>query len=107
MEEEYCQTTGRKVRIICKKSKSRAIEGNLKASGEGEEGHDQSKLLSIEEEEEIEKFRSCKVTAEDDEIRVIMFQICMGLVGGIAFWQVQSRKKITMTQYDQRKQRFT
>ena len=77
LNEEYCRSTGRKLKIKC-----------------------------IDGENEFTDFRPCLATAEEDQIRVIVFQLLMGLLGGIAFLGVQARKKMNMTQFDYRKMRF-
>lgn len=53
--------------------------------------------------QEIDDYRSCASTAEDDQLRVIFFQIFMAVLGGLAFCVVQGRKHMTM--YDTRKQK--
>jgi hypothetical protein len=72
--QNYCRETGRKMRTIC-------TTGG----------------------KEVDDYRSCAATAEDDQLRVILFQIIMAIFGGVAFYIVQGRKQMTM--YDDRKQR--
>lgn len=77
MENEYCKETGRRIRIKCKEGK-----------------------------EEFDDFKSCLRTADDDQIQVIVFQVIMGLIGGLAYWGVQARKKNTLSLFDHRKLRY-
>lgn len=73
---EQCRATGRIVRIKCKG-----------------------------EEEEFDDYKSCQLTAEDEQIRVVIFQVVMAVIGGISYWAVQTRKKHTMSLFDYRKLR--
>lgn len=73
---DYCKPTGRMIRIIC---------------NDGEH--------------QYEEFRACPLTAEDEQIRVIIFQVAMCLIGGLAYWAAQRRKISTMTLFDSRKLR--
>ena len=73
---DYCKETGRMIRILC---------------NDGEK--------------QYEEFRSCPLSAEDDQIRVVIFQIAMGLIGALAYWAAQKRKISTMTLFDSRKLR--
>ena len=75
-DTDYCRETGKRVKIHCKDSES-----------------------------EFDDFKSCSTTAEDDQINVIIFQIVMAIIGGLAYWGVQSRKKYNMTLFDHRKLR--
>ena len=77
LDSDYCRETGRRIRIRCKDSK-----------------------------EEFDDFKSCSKTADDDQIQVILFQVVMGLIGGLAYWGVQKRKKNTMSLFDHRKLRY-
>ena len=77
MFNDYCKETGRMIRILCN------------------DGEKQS-----------EEFRSCPLSAEDDQVRVIVFQLAMGLIGGLAYWAAQKRKISTMTLFDSRKLRY-
>jgi hypothetical protein len=77
LDLEYCKKTARKVKIKCEKSES-----------------------------ENDDYDTCLLTAEDDQIRVILFQIAMGVIGGLAFWGVKLRKQTSMTKYDYRKLRY-
>ena len=52
---------------------------------------------------EVDDYRSCATTAEDDQLRVVVFQVLMALLGSLAYFVVQGRKHLTM--YDTRKQR--
>jgi hypothetical protein len=74
---DYCKVTGRVVSMICN-------DGN----------------------NQYEEFRPCERTAEDEQIRVVVFQVVMGVVGGVAYWLAQKRKVNTMTLFDSRKQRY-
>lgn len=75
-DTEPCRDTGRRVKIRCKDG-----------------------------ENEIEDYKSCSLTAEDDQLRVILFQIIMAFIGGLAYYGVQSRKRFSMTLFDHRKLR--
>lgn len=74
VRNEYCKDTSRRIRIHCKDNQS-----------------------------EFDDFKSCDRTAEDEQLRVIIFQVTMAVCGGLAYWAVQARKKNTMTQFDHRK----
>ncbi len=50
-------------------------------------------------------YESCDRTGQDEQLRVIIFQVLMGLIGGLAYWGVQVRKKNTMSLFDYRKLR--
>mmetsp|Transcript_5487 Transcript_5487/g.4940 ORF Transcript_5487/g.4940 Transcript_5487/m.4940 type:complete len:134 (+) Transcript_5487:87-488(+) len=76
IKEDYCKKTGKKLQIFCK-------------------GYDT----------ELDDFRSCNVTASDDQFRVLVFQVIMAIIGGLAYWGVQSRKPQHMSKFDYRKQR--
>ena len=76
--EEYCKETGRKISIECK--------------------------FGRESTEIIADFKSCTVSAEDDQLRVIIFQVVIGVIGAGAFYVVQKRKHMTM--YDSRTRRY-
>ena len=52
---------------------------------------------------EIDDYRACVSTAEDDQLRVIVFQVMMAVFGSLAYFIVQGRKHMTM--YDTRRQR--
>jgi hypothetical protein len=73
---EYCKSTGKKERIECRK-----------------DGTDYG------------DYRSCEKTSEDDQFEVVVFQVLMAIVGGLAYWGVQNRKKNAMTLFDFRKLR--
>lgn len=75
--KDYCKYTGRIIKIIC---------------NDGET--------------QYEEIRSCPLTAEDEQIRVIFFQVAMGLIGGLSFWGVQRRKLYSMSLFDSRKIRY-
>jgi len=74
MDEEYCKDTGRKMKVLCKGFGSK-----------------------------VDDFRSCQYTAEDDQLRVILFQALMGVIGGAAFYGVQIRKQSSLSRFDERK----
>lgn len=76
MSLDYCKETGRKIKISCH-----------------------------EMENTFEDYKSCLLTAEDEQVRVILFQIIMGLLGGLAYWGIQNRKQKTMSRFDHRKLR--
>lgn len=50
-------------------------------------------------------YESCDRTGLDEQLQVIVFQVIMGIVGGLAYWGVQVRKKNTLTLFDYRKLR--
>eukprot|EP01031_Cornospumella_fuschlensis_P027813 gene27813-33588_t len=77
IDKPYCKDTGRRMRIHCKDAQS-----------------------------EFDDYKSCMRTSEDEQMRVVVFQVVMGILGGIAYWGVQLRKKNSMTLFDHRKQRF-
>jgi hypothetical protein len=61
------------------------------------------KQLCYEKGNKFDDWRACLLTAEDDQIRVIMFQAFMGLIGGLAYWGVQTRKQAHMSLFETRK----
>ena len=75
--QDYCKDTGRKMRTICSDRKGG---------------------------KEIDDYRACTSTAEDDQLRVIVFQVMMAVFGSLAYFIVQGRKHMTM--YDTRRQRW-
>lgn len=75
-DANYCRDTGRRVKIHCKTDDT-----------------------------EYDEYKSCISTAEDDQVKVIVFQVLMAILGGLAYWGVQSRKKFNMTLFDHRKLR--
>ncbi len=75
MDNEYCKDTGKRIRIRCKDGPS-----------------------------EFDDYKPCSKTAEDGQMEVIVFQIVVGIIGGLAYWGVQSRKKYSMSLFDHRKQ---
>ena len=77
LEVEDCVQTGRKMKVLCQSTA----------------GLDR------------EDFRACHMTAEDEQNRVIVFQLLMGLCGGIAYYHVQLRKSKSATLFDQRQRR--
>ena len=54
----------------------------------------------------ITDYRSCTKTSTDDQFQVMVFQFVMAVVGGMAFWGVQTRKQSQMTLFENRKQRY-
>jgi hypothetical protein len=58
----------------------------------------------IDRGQKFTSYRDCEFTAEDEQMRVIVFQVSMALVGGLAFWGVQVRKQAHMSMFDARKQ---
>jgi len=61
------------------------------------------KQLCFEKDKKFDDWRACLLTAEDDQLRVIMFQAIMGILGGLAYWGVQVRKQAHMSLFDTRK----
>ena len=63
------------------------------------------KVLCVEDGEERVHYKSC---SEQDSTNVshvwnvITFQILMAIAGGLAYWGVTVRKKLTMSQFDRR-----
>lgn len=55
---------------------------------------------------QYEEWRSCQLSPEDEQIRVIMFQIATAIIGGISFWAVQRRKINSLSMFDTRKLRY-
>ncbi len=51
------------------------------------------------------EFRSCDLTSEDQQYRVLLFQGAMAIIGSLAFWGVQSRKNKNLTLFENRKLR--
>lgn len=76
MFHDYCKPTGRIIRILC---------------NDGEN--------------QYEEFRECPLTAEDEQIRVIVFQVMMCLLGGLAYWAAQKRKLSNISLFDSRRLR--
>ena len=75
--EVYCKETGRKIKQLCTSDRST---------------------------EQIEDYRSCDQTTDDDRFEFIIFQIAMAICGGLTFWGVKSRKELQMTLFENRKQ---
>ena len=75
MNEEYCKHTGRKVKVRCNR----------------------------EDADSIETYQACVLSSDDEQFRVIVFQLIMGIVGGLAYWGVQIRKKENMSLFDRRR----
>ncbi len=78
---DYCKETGRKIKMSCHQTQQ-------------------------DEETSVDDFHSCALTAEDDQLRLVVFQVLMAVVGGLAYWGVQVRKQNTMSLFDNRKQRL-
>lgn len=76
LAQDYCKPTGRKVSISCKDGKNY-----------------------------VDDFKSCKYSAEDSQLQVVFFELLMGIIGGVAYYGVQARKKNTMSLFDSRKLR--
>ena len=74
MDSDYCKDTGRKMKTLC-----------------------------YDKGTKFDDWRACLVTVEDDQIRVIMFQALMGIIGGLAYWGVQVRKQAQMSLFETRK----
>jgi hypothetical protein len=74
LSADYCKPTGRMIRIIC---------------NDGEH--------------QYEEFRPCPLTADDEQIRVIVFQVAMCVIGGLAYWAAQRRKISSMSLFDSRR----
>jgi hypothetical protein len=78
LNEDYCKESGKKMKVLC--------------SGKG---------VGIKQDD----YRSCYLTAGDEQLRVLLFQVAMAIIGGLAYWGVQSRKQLNMTLFEHRKQR--
>lgn len=76
MYHDYCKPTGRMIRILCN------------------DGDNQ-----------YEEFRACPLTAEDEQIRVIMFQVIMCIIGTLAYFAAQRRKLSNISLFDSRRLR--
>jgi hypothetical protein len=55
---------------------------------------------SLDDGEDKYDYRSC---AGQNTVYVIYFQVAMALIGGLAYWGVQRRKKNSMTAFENRK----
>jgi hypothetical protein len=61
------------------------------------------KLLCIEDGEERVHYKSCSEQDSSGNVsNVFTFQIIMAIAGGLAYWGVTVRKKLTMSQFDLR-----
>lgn len=76
MFHDYCKQTGRMIHILCNNGET-----------------------------QYEEIRGCPLTAEDEQIRVIVFQAAMCVVGGLAYWAVQKRKLGSLSLFDSRRLR--
>lgn len=75
---EYCKETGKRIQIKC-------TDTNTPTSST------------------YYDYKSCAITPEDDQIRVVVFQVAMAITGGLSFWAVQARKQSHMSLFDVRK----
>ena len=48
-------------------------------------------------------YQSCDLSSSDEQTNLFLFQIVMGVVGGLAYWGVQVRKLKNMSLFDMRK----
>ena len=71
--EDYCKPTGRKIKVYC--------------------------LGSLAEEND---YKSCDKD-ENNIMEVIQFQVIVALIGSLAFWAAQQRKKKSRTLFESRK----
>lgn len=76
MSHDYCKQTGRMIYILCNNGET-----------------------------QYEEIRGCPLTAEDEQIRVIVFQAAMCVIGGLAYWAVQKRKLGSLSLFDSRRLR--
>jgi len=63
------------------------------------------KVLCIEDGEEIVHYKSCSERdsySQSNVNNVFSFQIIMAIAGGLAYWGVTVRKRLTMSQFDLR-----
>ena len=77
MFHDYCKQTGRMIHIVCNNGDT-----------------------------QYEEIRACPLTAEDEQIRVIVFQAAMCVIGGLAYWAVQKRKLGSLSLFDSRRLRY-
>lgn len=77
MFHDYCKQTGRMIHILCNNGET-----------------------------QYEEIRGCPLTAEDEQIRVIVFQAAMCLIGCLAYWAAQKRKLGNLSLFDSRRLRY-
>ena len=74
---DYCKETNRKMKITCK-----------------------------DEDSTVQDYRSCSSTSDEEQLRLVIFQVIMAVVGGLAYWGVQVRKTHSLSLFDNRKLRY-
>ena len=75
LTKSYCKPTGKSIKVKCSGANGVMVDDN----------------------------QSCHLTPEEDQLRVILFQVMMAIIGGLAFWGVQIRKKEHANLFDVRK----
>jgi len=75
LSKSYCKQTGKSIKVKCLGANGMMVDDN----------------------------HSCLLTPEEEQIRVIFFQVMMAIIGGLAFWGVQVRKKEHSNLFDVRK----
>ncbi len=73
--KSYCKPTGKSIKVKCLGANGMMVDDN----------------------------HSCFLTPEEEQLRVIFFQVMMAIIGGLAFWGVQIRKKEHANLFDARK----
>lgn len=73
---DYCRDTGKKIKQKCFE------KGNT-----------------------FDDFRACVSTPQDDQLKVIIFQVVVAVVGGLAYWHVQVKKAANLSLFEARKVR--
>ena len=73
---DYCKDTGKKIKQKCFE------KGNT-----------------------FDDFRACISTPQDDQLRVIIFQAGVAVIGGLAYWHVQVKKAANLSLFEARKLR--
>lgn len=64
-------------------------------------------MACIENGVEVEEYRNClDPPVHQSLVNVFTFQILMAVIGGLALWGVQIRKKYSMSLFDSRKMRL-
>ena len=75
LSKSFCKETGKSIKVKCLGTDGMMVDDN----------------------------HSCFLTPEEEQLRVIFFQIMMAIIGGLAFWGVQTRKKEHANLFDVRK----
>mmetsp|Transcript_26149 Transcript_26149/g.26380 ORF Transcript_26149/g.26380 Transcript_26149/m.26380 type:complete len:136 (+) Transcript_26149:218-625(+) len=94
MDYDYCRETGRKIKLVCHERSS----GSVKVDSTTKE----NKPIATTIKEDYYKYKSCTING-NDITNIVIFQISMAVVGGLAYWGVQTRRINAMSQFDHRK----